>query len=67
MSRGVTVHDGITEWDGYALFDRDNVLSSSVMYENLNTAKAHASEGDDVWYVTLTKKGKVNDNSTEPI
>ena len=66
MSNSVKVHDGITEWDGYALFDKDNVLSTQVMYENLDTAKADASEGDDVWNVTLIKKGKVsNDNHSK--
>lgn len=66
MSRGVTVHDGITEWDGYALFDKDNVLSSPTIFSNLSEAKRVADFHNlTVWNITLTKKGKVNDNSTE--
>ena len=63
MSKGVKVHESIREWDGYALFDEDNVLSSSVLYDNLDTARADASDGDSIWNVTLTRKDKVNDNN----
>lgn len=59
MSDAVKVHESIREWDGYALFDKDNVLSTPMLYENLDTAKADASEGDDVWNVTLIRKDKI--------
>lgn len=59
MSNAVKVHESIREWDGYALFDKDNVLSTPMLYENLDTAKADASEGDDVWNVTLIRKDKI--------
>ena len=58
MSKSVQIDESIREWDGYALFDKDNVLSTHVMYENLDRAKADASEGDDVWNVTLTRVSK---------
>ena len=58
MSKSVKIDESIREWDGYALFDKDNVLSTHVMYENLDRAKADASEGDDVWNVTLTRVSK---------
>ncbi len=63
MSKAVKIHDAIRQWDGYALFDEDNVLSSSVLYDNLDTARADASDGDSIWNVTLTRKDKVNDNN----
>ena len=63
MSKGVKVHDAIRQWDGYALFDEDNVLSSSVLYDNLDRATADASVGDSIWNVTLTRKEKVNDHN----
>ena len=59
MSEAIKVHESIREWDGYALFDKDNVLSTPMLYENLDTAKADASEGDDVWNVTLIRKDKI--------
>jgi hypothetical protein len=59
VSKAVKVHESIREWDGYALFDKDNVLSTPMLYENLDTAKADASEGDDVWNVTLIRKDKI--------
>jgi hypothetical protein len=59
VSEAVKVHESIREWDGYALFDKDNVLSTPMLYENLDTAKADASEGDDVWNVTLIRKDKI--------
>ena len=59
MSKGVKVHDAVRKWDAYALFDKDNVLSTPMLYENLDTAKADASEGDDVWNVTLIRKDKI--------
>jgi hypothetical protein len=59
VSNAVKVHESIREWDGYALFDKDNVLSTPMLYENLDTAKADASEGDDVWNVTLIRKDKI--------
>jgi hypothetical protein len=58
MSKSVKIDESIREWDGYALFDKDNVLSTPMLYENLDTAKADASEGDDVWNVTLTRVSK---------
>jgi hypothetical protein len=75
MSRGVKVHDAITEWDGYALFDKDNVLACDRLFGKLDEAepmKNHLigfGESDliSIWNVVLTKKGKVNDNSTEQI
>ena len=73
MSRGVKVHDAIIEWDGYALFDKDNVLACNRLFEKIGEAEPiknnliNVGEPDSVsiWNVTLTKKGKVNDNSTE--
>jgi hypothetical protein len=73
MSRGVKVHDAITEWDGYALFDKDNVLACNRLFGKIEEAEPiknnliNVGEPDSVsiWNVTLTKKGKVNDNSTE--
>lgn len=64
MSSSVKVHEGITEWDSYALFDKDNVLSSPTIFSNLEEAKRVAAYHDlTVWNITLTKKGKVsNDN-----
>jgi len=59
VSNAVKVHESIREWDGYALFDNDNVLSTPMLYENLDTAKTDASEGDDVWNVTLIRKDKI--------
>jgi hypothetical protein len=59
VSNAVKVHESIREWDGYALFDKDNVLSTPLLYENLDIAKREAYEGDDVWTVTLTRKDKV--------
>jgi len=74
MSRGVKVHDAITEWDGYALFDKDNVLASALLCDSIMEADSvrrseyhRDSDSISIWNVTLTKKGKVNDNSTEPI
>jgi hypothetical protein len=68
MSRGVKVHDAITEWDGYALFDKDNVLGSPTIFYKLSEAERVADfQNLTVWNITLTKKGKVNDNSTEQI
>ena len=67
MSKGVKVHESIRKWDGYALFDKDNVLSSPALYDNLDRARADASEDDDVWNVTLTRKDKVNDHNAVKI
>lgn len=68
MSRGVKVHDAIIEWDGYALFDKDNVLVGRLFYHDLQEATGTAYHDDHtVWSVTLTKKEKVYDNSTEQI
>jgi hypothetical protein len=67
MSEAVKIHDSIRKWDGYALFDKDNVLSSPALYDNLDRARADASEGDDVWNVTLTRKDKVNDHNAVKI
>ena len=71
MSSSVKVHEGITEWDGYALFDKDNVLACNRLFGKLDEAepmKNHLigfGEPDliSIWNVVLTKKGKVsNDN-----
>ena len=59
MSKSVKIDESIREWDGYALFDKDNVLSVPKLYTSLDAAKADASEfGDDVWHVTLTRVSK---------
>lgn len=36
MSEGVKVHGAITEWDGYALFDKDNVLACDRLFGKLD-------------------------------
>jgi hypothetical protein len=74
VSSSVKVHEGITEWDGYALFDKDNVLACDRLFGKLDEAepmKNHLvgfGESDliSIWNVVLTKKGKVsNDNHSK--
>jgi len=69
----VKVHEGITEWDGYALFDKDNVLASALLCDSIMEADSvrrseysRDSDSISIWNVTLTKKGKVsNDNHSK--
>ena len=71
MSKGVKVHESIREWDGYALFDDDNVLAASLLLTNLVEAEAFKNRITDfgvaksvsIWNVILTRKDKVNDNN----
>lgn len=67
MSNSVKVHDGITEWDGYALFDKDNMLASPTIFYKLSEANYVADvQKLTVWNITLIKKGKVsNDNHSK--
>ena len=74
MSSSVKVHEGITEWDGYALFDKDNVLACNRLFGKIEEAEPiknnliAVGEPDSVsiWNVTLNKKGKVsNDNHSK--
>jgi hypothetical protein len=71
MSKGVKVHESIRKWDGYALFDKDNVLVSDRLYSSIYEAEPdmtrirfwEKAEGVSIWNVTLTRKDKVNDHN----
>ena len=70
MSEAVKVHETITKWDGYALFDRDYVLLNSELFYDLDTAKQRAEcyEADscDIWKVVLERRSIVTDKSDKP-
>lgn len=66
MSNAVKIADEITKWDGYALFDKDNVLLNDQMFNRLDDARSIASRYEDgeaiVWRIELDRKEKINDN-----
>jgi hypothetical protein len=72
MSKGVKVHDSIRQWDGYALFDKDNVLVSDRLYSSIYEAEPdmtrirfwEEAEGVSLWTVTLTRKDKAIDHNS---
>lgn len=71
MSKSVKIHDAVRQWDGYALFDKDNVLVSDRLYSSIYEAEPdmtsirfwEKAEGVSLWNVTLTRKDKVNDHN----
>ena len=71
MSKAVKIHDAIRQWDGYALFDKDNVLVCDHLYASIEEAEPAKnnllcvgdSDSVSIWNVTLTRKDKVNDNN----
>ena len=66
MSSSVKIADEITKWDGYALFDKDNVLLNDQMFIRLDDARSIASRYEDgeaiIWTIELDRKEKINDN-----
>lgn len=66
MSEAVKIANEITKWDGYALFDKDNVLLNDQMFNRLDDARSIASRYEDgeaiVWRIELDRKEKINDN-----
>ncbi len=66
MSEAVKIANEITKWDGYALFDKDNVLLNDQLFTHYERARKIAScyENDEaiIWKVELNRKEKVNDN-----
>jgi len=64
MSEGVKIHDAIRKWEGYAVFDKDNVLVEPILHHKLESAESVAFyDNHTVWSVTLTRKEKVYDNN----
>jgi len=64
MSKAIQIHGDVREWDGYALFDEDNVLGSPTIFYNLSEAKRVAHFHNlTVWNITIKRKEKVNDNN----
>jgi hypothetical protein len=66
VSEAVKIANEITKWDGYALFDKDNVLLNDQMFNRLDDARSIASRYEDgeaiVWRIELDRKEKINDN-----
>ena len=66
MSNAVKIANEITKWDGFALFDKDNVLLNDQLFTHYERARKIAScyENDEaiIWKVELNRKEKVNDN-----
>lgn len=66
MSEAVKIANEITKWDGYALFDKDNVLLNDQLFLRLERARKIASCYQDgeaiIWRVELDRKEKINDN-----
>lgn len=66
MSEAVKIADQITKWDGYALFDKDNVLLNDQLFFHLDEAKSIASRYEEgeaiIWRVEVDRKEKLNDN-----
>jgi len=69
VSSSVKIADEITKWDGYALFDKDNVLLNDQMFIRLDEARSIASRYQDgeaiVWRIELDRKEKINDNHSK--
>ena len=65
MSEAVKIADEITKWDGYALFDKDNVLLNDQLFLRLERARKIASCYQDgeaiIWRVELDERIKLND------
>jgi hypothetical protein len=60
MSKSVKIDESIREWDGYALFDKDNVLASDLFCESIveaDSIRSNLRDSDSVsiWNVTLTR------------
>ena len=66
MSNAVKIANEITKWDGYALFDKDNVLLNDQLFTHFWRAERVASCYENgeaiIWKVELNRKEKVNDN-----
>jgi uncharacterized membrane protein YqiK len=66
VSEAVKIANEITKWDGYALFDKDNVLLNDQLFLRLEGARKIASCYQDgeaiIWRVELDRKEKINDN-----
>jgi len=66
VSEAVKIADEITKWDGYALFDKDNVLLNGQLFTNYERAKKIAACYENgeaiIWRVELDRKEKINDN-----
>lgn len=66
MSEAVKIANEITKWDGYALFDKDNVLLNDKLFTHYKRAQKIASCYENgeaiIWKVELNRKEKVNDN-----
>ena len=66
MSEAVKIADEITKWDGYALFDKDNVLLNDQLFTHYERAKKIAACYENgeaiIWRVELDRKEKINDN-----
>lgn len=66
MSEAVKIADEITKWDGYALFDKDNVLLNDQLFIYVHEAQSIASRYEKgeaiIWRVELDRKEKINDN-----
>ena len=66
MSEAVKIANEITKWDGYALFDKDNVLLNDQLFTHYERAQKIAAcyeSGEAIiWKVELNRKEKVNDN-----
>jgi hypothetical protein len=66
VSEAVKIADEITKWDGYALFDKDNVLLNDQIFYHLDRAAKMATCYENgeaiIWRVELDRKEKINDN-----
>jgi hypothetical protein len=66
VSEAVKIADEITKWDGFALFDKDNVLLNDQLFTHYERAQKIASCYENgeaiIWKVELNRKEKVNDN-----
>lgn len=69
MSEAVKIDDKITKWDGFALFDKDNVLLNDQMFIHLDEARNIASRYEDgeaiIWRIELDRKEKINDHHSK--
>lgn len=67
MSEAVKIADEITKWDGYALFDKDNVLLNDQLFIHLDEARSIASRYEDgeaiIWRIEVDRKEKLNDHN----
>jgi len=69
VSEAVKIDDKITKWDGFALFDKDNVLLNDQMFIHLDEARNIASRYEDgeaiIWRIELDRKEKINDHHSK--